>query len=62
MGGQKWQPPIDKEKEMEDQKAKTAENKRWRMQNYMSSVTPGGASGRMFDWSRMPSGVSGYRR
>jgi hypothetical protein len=49
MGGQKWQPLIDKEKEVELQKAKAAEDKRWRLQNLYASMMPSGGD-RMIDW------------
>jgi hypothetical protein len=51
MGGQVWKPKVDEAAEL--QKAKEAENQRWRLQSYMQSVTPGGASGRVIDWNQM---------
>ena len=49
MGSQVLKPKVDEAAEL--QKAKEAENQRWRLQNYMQSVTPSGGSGRVIDWN-----------
>jgi hypothetical protein len=54
MGGQKYAPPIDRETEAELQKAKEAENARWRTSQMLQSVMPSG-SNRIIDWRSMPS-------
>ena len=58
MGGQVYRPPQTGEEKDNDRKsAAEKSNRQWRMQNYLQSVTPGGGSNRMFDWSRMPAGL-----
>jgi hypothetical protein len=55
MGGQVYRPPqTDEEKDTARKSAAEKSNRQWRLQNYMQSVTPGGGSDRMFDWSSMP--------
>jgi hypothetical protein len=52
MGGQKYIPPIDKDKEAVDQQKSAAEksDRAWRTQTMLASVTPGSGSGRVIDW------------
>jgi hypothetical protein len=54
MGGQKWQPPIDTDREAVDQQKAAAEksDRAWRTQQMLQSVMPSN-SGRIIDWRRM---------
>jgi hypothetical protein len=53
MGGQKYVPPIDKDREAVDQqKAAEKSDHAWRTQQMLQSVMPS-SSGRVIDWRRM---------
>jgi hypothetical protein len=54
MGGQKYIPPVDKDKEAADQQkaAKERDAKAWRTQMMLASEMPSG-SDRIIDWRRM---------
>jgi hypothetical protein len=54
MGGQKYVPPLDKDREAVDQQKAAAEksDRAWRTQTMLQSVMPN-TSGRIIDWRRM---------
>jgi hypothetical protein len=56
MGGQKYVPPIDKDREAIDQQKAAAEksDRAWRTSQYFGSITGGGGSNHGLDWSSMP--------
>lgn len=48
MGGQKYVPPLDREKEVEVRQAKEAENAQWRASQYYGNVlNDGNSTGRI---------------